>query len=328
MVALVAAGVTGCIDQRLAREFSRADVGLLSSPTLHVILCGTGTGLPDPQRAGPCVAVVAGGSFFLVDVGAGAWKTVDLADLPISDLKGVLVTKLLADDVADLDESVTRSWLAGRVAPLAIYGPPGTERLVHAVQEISALDAATRLMHHDADVMHPRGALVENHEFAVESPEGATVVLEADGLRVTAFSVAREHDPPSVGYRFDYRGRSVVIAGHSKNHPNVVRYGAGADILIHEAVCEEMLERGIRVMDSVGQARLAHFTREMLRMHATAEEAAQAARAAGARQLVLTGLAPAPNNVMWRWAFLRGVARIFPHVVLGEDGMRFRLDPH
>lgn len=318
---------SGCIEQRLEREFSRADVGLLGSPALQVMLCGTGTGLPDTHRVGPCVAVIAGGSFLLVDVGPGAWKSVDLANLPIGDLKGVLVTKFLADDLADLDEAVTRSWLAGRVAPLALYGPPGTARLAHAVQEVSALDAATRLARHDPAVLRPSGALVEAHEFTLGDAEERVTVLDDNGLHVSAFSVAREHEPPSVGYRFDYAGRSVVVAGHSKGHPNVVRHAQGVDLLVHEAASPPMLQRGIRAMDTVGQLRFARFTREMLTTHATAVEAATAARDAGAKALVLTHLTPAPNNFMLRWAFMRGVHAIFPNATLGEDGMWFRLSP-
>ena len=319
--------VGGCVEQRLAREFLRADTGLLASPALQVMLCGTGTGLPDARRAGPCVAVIAGGAFFLVGAGPGAWESVDLANLPIADLTGILVTKFLADDVADLDEAVTRSWLAGRVAPLAIYGPPGTARLAHAVQELVGLDATTRLARHDAVVLRPQGALVEVHEFALEDPAALVPVLEVNGLRVSAFSVAREHEPPSVGYRFDYAGRSVVVAGHSKMHPNVGRHAAGVDLLIHEAASPLMLERGIRVMEAVGQWRWARFTREVLGAHATAVEAATVARDAGVQELVLTHLLPAPSNVLLRWAFLRGVRPIFSNTTLGEDGMWFRLDP-
>ena len=325
-LAVAVVALAGCIDRRLAREFTRVDESLLTSPAMHVMLCGTGTGLADPERAGTCVAILAGGLFVLFDVGPGAWEVVDLANLPLAHLDGVFVTKFLADDIGDLGEAITRSWIAGREAPLAIYGPTGTGRLVSALDEISALDAATRLARHDAAVLRPSGARAEPHEFALDDA-GAGLVFDRQGVRVIAFSVGRPDEPPSLGYRIDYRGRSVVIAGHARNHPNVVRWAAGADILIHEAASDPMLERGMHVMERVGQPRLATFTREMLKNHATAVEAATAARDARVDLLVLTHLVPPPQNWFYRRYFLRGVRAVFPHVVVGEEGMRFRLDP-
>src|SRR5262249_46030631 len=83
LLALLA--LAGC-DRLMERQIehalqARADRTILQSPGLHVVLCGTGSPLPDKDRAGPCTAVIAGGEFVLVDVGPGAWETVDLAGL-------------------------------------------------------------------------------------------------------------------------------------------------------------------------------------------------------------------------------------------------------
>ena len=39
---------------------------------------------------------------------------------------------------------------------------------------------------------------------------------------------------PAYGYRIEYGGRAVVISGDTRYNENVVKYGAGADLLIHE----------------------------------------------------------------------------------------------
>lgn len=324
---LVAAAVAGCVDRRLAREFRRRDPARFASPGLQLVLCGTGIGLAADRRATGCNAIVAGGKLFLVDVGPGSWIVADRAGLPVGALAGVFLTKFLADGFTDLDEAVVRSWLAGRHAPLPVFGPPGTARLVAAVNAATAMDAATRLVHHSPVLLPPAAAAGVAHEFALASPEASVVVLDADGLRVSAFSVGDPDEAPSVGYRFDYRNRGIVLAGHARNHPNVVRYGDRADILVHEAVHRPMLDRGMRVMAAVGQERQALLTREVIRYHATPLEAATAARDARVGLLVLTRLAPPLDGALRRWAFLRGVGAVFPNVVIGEDGMRFALDP-
>jgi ribonuclease BN (tRNA processing enzyme) len=65
----------------------------------------------------------------------------------------------------------------------------------------------------------------------------------------------------------------------------------------------------------------------MLPGHASPTTVATIARDAGVGRLVVTRAYPPPNDLLMRWAFLRGVRSIFPATVLGEDGMRFRLDP-
>jgi ribonuclease Z len=323
----ITALATGCVERQLRAEFTRADRGLLASPALHVVLCGTGTALADPRRLGPGTAIVAAGRFFLVDVGPGAWRGADLAGLPLADLHGVLLTTFLTDDVADLDEAITRSWIAGRDRRLAVYGPPGTATLVRNVVESGEYDVRMRMARHNPRVLEPALAGADAHEFTLGGPDGTATVFDADGLRITAFTVGAVGGVPSVGYRFDYAGRAVVIAGHEKGHPNVRKYAARADALLHEVAAPEMIQRGIRTMEALGRSRVAGFSREMLHTHASPVEAAELARDAGVGLLVFTRLYPPPNSLVERWAFLRGVRAVFPRVVLGEDGMRFRFDP-
>jgi ribonuclease Z len=328
MVGLVALCLlTGCVDQRVRADLTRADLSLLSAPGMTVMLCGTGIGLPDPHRAGACTAVVAGGAVYMVDAGPGSWETADLIGVPIAALRGVLLTKFLMDDLADLDEAITRSWIAGRDRRLTVYGPPGTAEVVNAIVGAQRFDVALRHAHHDPGFLDVQLAGADAHEFTFDDPDGVATVLDENGLKITAFSVGPVAGIPSVGYRFDYRGRSVVIAGHERNHPNLLRIAAGADVLLHEAVSPEMAERGLVVMQELGLLRAVSFTRDMVRSHATAVEVAETARRAGVGTLILSRLMPAPNTMLRRWVFMRGVRDVFPNTRLGEDGMRITLDP-
>jgi ribonuclease Z len=327
VLAAIACAAAACVEQRLRREFTRADRSLLTSPGMTLALCGTGTGLPDARRAGPCTAVVAAGRLVLVDVGPGAWESADLSGLPIAALDTVLLTKLIADDVADLGEAITRSWLAGREHPIGVYGPPGTARVVRDVVDVLAFDVAMRLGRHTAAVLRPELAAADAHELPLASDDDAVTVLDQDGLRITAFAVGGIGGVIKVGYRFDYQGRSIVVSGHGRGHPNIVRFAAGADVLVHEAASHAMVERGVGVLESLGDVRAASFARESLRSHATPVEAAEAARDARVGLLVLTQLYPGPNTALRRLMFMRGVRDVFPNTRLGEDGFRIHLDP-
>lgn len=312
------------MDSEIERGLTRADRSLLQSPDLHVVLCGTGSPLPDKDRAGACTAVLAGGEFVLVDVGPGAWKSVDLAGLPTADISAVLLTHFHSDHIGDLGEAITQSWIAGRARPLDVYGPEGTTRVVDGFNQAYAADAHYRTVHHGEEYMPAAAARAVGHDIALAD----AVVFDRNGLRVTMFRV--HHDPviPAVGYRFDYRGRSVVVSGDTAKSASVVEHAKGADLLVHEALQPDMMSRVAAVADRIGRRRIAKMARDTLNYHTSPVEAAEVARDAGVKTLVFSHEVPGPRNLILRRMFLAGVGDVFTgEVVLGEDGMRFSLPP-
>ena len=79
-----------------------------------------------------------------------------------------------------------------------------------------------RTARHDSSVLRPDLAGADAHEFTIVS-DGTATVLDEDGLRVTAFPVGVVGGVASVGYRFDYRGRAIVIGGHEKPTQTLAR---------------------------------------------------------------------------------------------------------
>ncbi len=334
-MALLACGLAlaGCdrlVDQQIEKNITRADAGLLTSPDLQVVLCGTGAPLADAERAAACTAVIAGGIFVLVDVGPGSWERTDLANLPIAGLSAVLLTHFHSDHIGDLGEAITQSWIAGRTRPLDVYGPPGVDRVVAGFREAYALDVDYRVVHH-GEAWLPRAAGVAVAHTLALPPEGSTdavEVFEAGGLRVTAFRVDHAPVSPAVGYRFDWRGRSVVVSGDTRKSASLLANARGADLLIHEALQPALTERAAAVARRLGLERLAKLASDIPSYHTSPREAAEVASAAGVKRLVLTHLVPGPANALARRVFLAGAAEAFSgEITLGEDGMRFTLAP-
>jgi len=83
----------------------------------------------------------------------------------------------------------------------------------------------------------PEGAVI----LAADIGEG--VALEKDGVKITAFEV--DHTPvhPAFGYRIDFGGRSVVLSGDTRISENLIRYAQGVDLLVHEVIAPEAIER-------------------------------------------------------------------------------------
>jgi ribonuclease Z len=305
------------------------DPDLLHDGQLHVVLCGTGSPLPDRNRAQACTAIIAGGEFVLVDTGSGSWRQVAANNvLRPQDLSAILLTHFHSDHIGDLGEALLQSWVAGRSRKIPVYGPPGVEKVVGGFEQAYSLDTGYRVQHHGDEAMPRAAAGAKPHPVSLRSNDAAAPVFERNGLRVTAFKV--DHDPasPAYGYRLEFRGRVVVISGDTAKSENLGRHAAGADLLVHEVIAKDVLQMAANNFDRVGNRRRARLARDIVNYHTSPLEAAQLAAAAKVETLVFTHLVPAPNTPQIEQAFTRGLSDVFKgKVVLGTDGMRFDLPP-
>jgi ribonuclease Z len=314
--------------QRMDANLLRTDNGLLSDGQLHVFLCGTAAALPDQERAGPCTVVIAAGHMLLIDAGPASWRVVDRLNLPVARLSAVLITHLHSDHIGELGEAIEQSWIAGRSAPLDVYGPPGIADVVQGFNQAYSHDAGYRVVHHGADFMPPQGAQALAH--VIEPPAGTDTVpvWSADGLEVSAFRVDHAPVDYAYGYRFRWRGRVVVLSGDTKKNASVLANSRGADLLLHEALNENLTERASRRAKELGLARIGKMAHDVSDYHTTPLQAAQLAEDAGVHELVLTHIFPPLPNALARHLFMAGTREAYHgKLVLGEDGMRFDLAP-
>jgi len=268
---------------------------LFADDALRAVLCGTGSPLPHETRAKACVAVFAAGRFWVVDTGPGSWNRLALLRIDPARIGGVFFTHFHSDHIGDLGELNLNTWVAGRLGPLRVFGPPGVERVVAGFAEAYALDGGYRILHHGADFLPAERGRMEAVPIPllVEGDE-RIVILREGGLEVSAFAV--HHDPvkPAYGYRFDYAGRSIVVSGDTAKSSALVR--------------------AAKIMADIPS------------YHTTPVEAAEIANEAGVRLLVLYHLNPPPPARLVEAIFTRGVddAR-HGEWRLGSDGLLVEL---
>jgi ribonuclease Z len=296
---------------------------------LHVALCGTGSPLPNPVRAGPCNVVIAGKQIFVVDIGEGGVRNINLMGLPLGRIAGVFLTHFHSDHIDGMGPLMLTRWTAGtNTAPLPVYGPTGVEKVIAGFNAAYAIDDTYRTGHHGPAIAPPAGAGGIAMPFALPAPAQGDkmIVFQKDGLKVTAICV--DHGPvkPAVGYRFDYKGRSVVISGDTAKSASLIAAAKGSDLLVHEALQPKLVKMMTASFVAKGMKNLAQITRDILNYHSTPEQAAEVAQAAGAKQLVLSHIVPSIPSKFFYPAFLGDAAsRYSGPIVVGEDGMMFSL---
>ncbi len=299
---------------------------LAEADELSVLLCGTGTPLPDRQRAGPCAMVAAGNRLYVIDVGIGSVRNMLLWRIPLENVKGVLLTHFHSDHIPELGELRLQTWVAGRTHNLRVYGPPGVGEVVGGFEQAYALDSGYRTVHHGAKFLPPDAAAMIAMPVPIPDGETTALVLNEDGLKITAIRV--HHDPakPAYGYRFDYHGRSVVISGDTTADEDLARAAKGADVLVHEGLQPEMVAALGDALSHAGKWRAAKIMHDIPDYHTAPVEAAHIANEAGVKLLVFTHMLPPLPNWVARHLFLNGVSAVRPQgVELGHDGLLIRL---
>lgn len=209
-----------------------------ASQELRVTFLGTGAPRPSFERYGPSILVEAGDKKILVDPSWGLRERImQVGSFELlTGIEHVLITHLHFDHTIGFTDLWLTGWLFGRREPLVVQGPVGTREMMGHFRQAYEWDVEFRFL-----VGVPReGAELQ----AADISPG--VIYDEGGLRVTAFEV--EHLPidmdtrerlefpgQSLGYRFDYRGRSLVLSGDTRPSDNLVEHAKGADVLVHEA---------------------------------------------------------------------------------------------
>lgn len=278
--------------ERTVAKTMAADVVGDMPDGLNVVICGSGGPMPDATRSGPCTAVVAGKRVFIVDAGEGAGRVLGRLGVGAADTS-VLLTHFHSDHIDGLGNITLQHWVGyNATAPLPVYGPPGVERVVAGFNEAYALDNGYRTAHHGEPVAPSSGAGLQARPFAILDGADSVVVLNDGGLKITAFRV--DHGPvkPAVGYRFDYKGRSVVVSGDTSIAAATAAQARGADLLLHDALDPELTRLLHDSSLEAGKPKRAKIFADIPDYHASPEEIATLAQKAGVKGLVLTHVIP------------------------------------
>ncbi len=274
---------------------------------MEIVLTGTGSPLPDANRAGPSTLIKAGDAHILVDAGRGTvMRMAGAGSLP-AFLASVLITHLHSDHVCALNDVITTHWVMTQGnATLPIYGPVGTSQFVERQLHALEADIGYRIAHHDVLTNGPQVAVTE-----LQPGDSFTI---GD---VSVSTAATDHAPvqPTVGYRLEHDGVAAALVGDTVPCDGVDRLAHNADCYVQTVIRRDLVEA------------LPHpMMQDILDYHSGVVEAAQTAARAGAKRLALTHMVPAPSPEQYpEWVGL-AAEHFDGEIIIGDDLTTITLD--
>lgn len=318
------------VDEMLYAHFAQQGTtaprhDLAAKNELAILLCGSGSPLPDRARAAACTVIAAGDDYYVIDAGGGSVRNLVDWRIPLERVKGVFITHFHSDHISDLGELRLQTWVAGRKEPLKVYGPPGIEDVVAGFNQAYAHDAAHRVAHHGAAMLPPEAVPMVAVVVPMDA-DGHHAAFAANGLTVTAIKV--KHDPvvPAYGYRFDFGGRSITLSGDTAPSDNLAKWAKNSDILVHEGLAPHLVKMLQDGLTSVNRPRFAKIMADIPSYHTAPVDAAKIANKANAKLLLFSHVIPPLPAEFAERAFLKGVSDVRPDgVMMGHDGTWIRL---
>lgn len=265
---------------------------------IRLTFLGTAAARPTVGRNVSGLAVQREGDLFLFDCGEGTQRQM-MRYATGFGVRAAFITHVHADHLLGLPGLLRTMVLQGRTEPIGLFGPPGSARVL---KDVVSLGGERFPFHVElVECRAGEGFAADDYGvYAFEVDHGTSAVGWAliEEPRLGRFDVDRARElgvPEGPLFGRLHRGedvevegrviraadlvgpprpgRTVVYTGDTRPSPSTVERATGADVLVHEATF------------GAEEAERAHLT-----FHSTAVQAAEIAREAGVRQLLLTHL--------------------------------------
>lgn len=308
------------INKQMDSRLKTLDI-LKDKEGIRVITVGTGTPFSlDRSMSG--TAIIVNGNFFMFDVGPGVVAQIELQNLPITKINGVFLTHYHSDHYMDLPNLINRSWTQGKTEAMSIYGPEGLKDVVSGMNQFLEIENHYRVEHHGTKLLDIENSKAVAKEFQL-NPDKKKIVFHKDGVKITAFKV--NHDPvhSAVGYVIEYQGKKVVISGDTKKNALLEEMTKDADLLIHEVMLMSLMQKMKGIAKERGSSREVQIFQDIQDYHTSPTEVAEIAKNANVKHLVLSHMAPTPDNSVIKSMYNSQLKGFDGKITFAQDGNQF-----
>jgi ribonuclease BN (tRNA processing enzyme) len=312
--ALTAVAAPAAAQASIETAAQKARAALKDAKGTKLVLLGTGAGpVPGRTRHMTSHVMLSNGAAYVLDCGLGVTDQLARTGIPFRAMRSIFITHHHPDHNIEYGPLLVIGWMQGMPLTVRAFGPPPLKQMTEDF--LRAYGTTIQFWAEDLK-LKPFG-MIDVAEVSAAGP-----VMQDDNVKVTAIVV--EHPPvkPALGYRFDFKDRSIAFSGDTVPLQAVAKMAAGADVLVHEAMYVPAVESYIRSQIARGQpGKLEDFMAHIKADHTPVEDVGRIAHEAGVKILVLSHLTPGIDSIgddAWRAA----AAKHFKgKIIVGKDLM-------
>lgn len=276
----------------------------------RLILLGTGGGpRPNKMRNQSAWVVVVNDVPYVVDCGGGVSRQLAFANIPLQSLRHIFISHHHSDHNLEYGSLIYNAWASGFKGQIDTYGPPPIQKITDLFLETNAYDINIRIPDEGRPPLKP---MIKVHEFSKDG-----VVMQNDGVKVTAALVNHPPVVPAFAYRFDTADRSIVFSGDTTPCDNLVKLAKGADVLVHEVIHKPSLARLLARIPNADR-----LLEHIVASHTTHIDVGKVAKDADVKTLVLTHFVPVDDPSLTDEMWMEGARPYFDgKIIVGKDLM-------
>ena len=188
---------------------------------MELIILGSGTAIPLPDRGSPSLILLIEGSPVLFDIGPGTLRQLTRAGISYEKIEQIFITHFHPDHTADLIHLLFASRnpaVLRRRSPFVITGPSGLSELINTLQDV----------YHTWLNLPPEMMRIEEIDISKK--------VKSDYGSFTVTTSPTSHTPNSLAYRVENgSGKAVVYSGDTGFCDEIVDLARGADLLVLES---------------------------------------------------------------------------------------------
>lgn len=298
--------------------------------SLTVTFLGTGGSVPTPDRGLPAVLIQRDGEHFLFDCGEGVQRQMIIGKTGFHKKMKVFITHMHGDHVLGLPGLMQTMALLDRQRKLDVYGPPGIQIFLEAMRESLAFGLTFPVEIHEIE---KPGIICDEEEYDVEAvwsdhviqsfayafvekprpgrfhPEKAKALNVAEGplwsklqhrnsVKLPNGRIVRPEQVSDSARA----GRKIVYTGDTRPFKSLVTLALNADMLIHDGTLDDALAE-----------------RAELDGHSTPSQAANTAKKAKVKQLVLTHISARYSDAS---ILMKQAKKTFRKTLVAKDFMK------
>jgi hypothetical protein len=177
----------------------------LNAKGTKLVLLGTAAGpVPGRSREMTSHVMLSNGAAYVLDCGMGVTNQYARTGIPFHALKSIFITHHHADHNIEYGPLLIVGWIQGLPLDVRAFGPPPLKQMT---------DDFMRAYKQTVDFWAEDFHMEPLTSINVQEISTPGLVTQDDNVKVSAILV--EHPPvkPALGYRFDFKDRSIAFSG-------------------------------------------------------------------------------------------------------------------